>query len=329
MKEVVSFIIVFLLALGSFSESAFALSEDELSALKKYRSKNQDKNKIYQPIKNKKTQFNSSLLVERDSEGTITVGLSVSDELKIKMCYDNGVYIAIHPSFNEAIEDVLIDNVEHFDKKINENSKGVYIKLIRDLKSGVVQAPVRIIRKSNGTAFSVRIYGEPCPPGDNKYPKIVYIEDKPTILHRDTKVLTPEDKIIGMTKGYSRTNNKEIDVKYMVMNSNDKWAVMSLFVKFPQQRRNFNYEVRFLDRFQVNEINSSTDYLPLHSKKATKLTGEQIARFSIKVNITKKYILTKRWVWLFLIDNQRKEYQQVKVDLSKFLNHLKDIGFGL
>ena len=309
-----------------------------LKSLKKKEEKQEAKkaekrNPIYipAPVKSDKERSQGNWVIERDSSRILTKRIHTDDALTVKMCFNAGLNISLHKQVQGEFQRIIIDDKIYFDAADLENKRGAYIRLKKPVPQGKYwESALRLVTKKDDMTYLINLVGVPCPSGLVPFPKVIYLLPKHAALAANSKVLTPEDTIIGVSKGLPRVQKNRIRLYDMVASSNAKWVVFGLEVQYLNNNSGkTSPKVKILDSLQVNQIMSKLEYLPLHSKKATAMRKVSTVRFRLSVNIDKDYILNKRYMHLVFLDEAAGHYQYIRVDVLPYFLSLKKRGFQL
>lgn len=275
-------------------------------------------------------------VVQRDSTSIVTYAVSVNDSVTIETCVADGVSINLDESIKTKIQNVIISDDKFFTYKTLENKRGVFVRLMKPVpEGGTWLASLRLYRAEDDKAYLINLVGLPCPTGVIRFPKQVYLTEKVNRNARiddkyklgDTEVLTPEDTIIAASYGYDTTDAYGVKVYDMVASAGAK--VVSLGVEINGLTEPDDSEFKVLDYHQITQIKTTYRYLELQSKKATNTRGQKVQRFNLTVSVDKDYILTRKYIYLMLINNKKKNYEYVRVDLAEYMRSLKERGFDL
>lgn len=271
-------------------------------------------------------------MIERDSNKIINLKIKPNDFVNILICNSNPVHIAFDKDYNELIQTPILDgNTQDFEALPFENYKGVYVRLKEPVSGSIKQSNLRLILKSNDKALMFKLIGIPCPSkGLNPYPTTYYISEKESSISANSKVYAPEDFILIASEGYKR-KNMNISLRDMFASAHSDWAVFSLQLKIPagMEQNNYKYEFKILDSFQISLIQSKTEYLQGVSEDVTSATNMTTLRYKLSVMINKKYMIDNKYIWLMVLDHNKKEYIYELVDLEPYYKSLIDRGVNL
>lgn len=274
--------------------------------------------------------------VERDSTAILHKPVSVNDSVNIDMCIAYGAAINFDESIKTTIGRVQSTDDKYFRFQETPNKRGVYVSLIKPVpKDGIWLSSLMLYRKDNDLIYLVNLRGRPCPDGLINFPKVVYLSEKKDRSARlddkykmaDAEVLTPEDTIISVSKGYDRTNDYGAIVYDMVASAGS--TVVTMGVEVQNTTSPDDAEFRVLDFHQVTPLKTSSRFLELQSKKASEQRKQNVQRFNLTVEINKDYMLRRRYIYLMYINNKKKNYEYIMVDTAKFMKSLKDREFDL
>lgn len=323
------------------------ISEEEQALLDKYDrdqkamkerealSKLQEEKKlkaIYVPAPVEPKKPENGLLIERDSSKIRKVFMNTNDAINVTMCYSSGVNVILDENIRDTFQSVRLDDKIFFDAQIHENNRGVYIKLKNPIEEGSFwESSIRLIRKSDDKVYLINLMGIACPEdGLITYPKVIYLMDRIGLIDRNSKVLPPEDTIIQMSKGLPRIQKNSVRIYDVVASSSSDWMILGLEVQYTDRSvKTASPKISLLDNFQVSEIKSRTQYLPVQSKKASDLRGIPTLRFSVKANINKNYVLKNRYLHLMYLDEEEGYYQYLQIDMLPHFLKLINRGFEL
>lgn len=291
-------------------------------------------NAVYSPSK-ARDKTSDGYVLERDSSKVITKYISVYDAINLKICFNAGVQLVLDEDVSTALQTILLDDKIFFDSISFDNNRGAYVRLKQPVPEGMYwESSVRMVRKSDDKTYLINLIALPCPLGGYPYPKVVYIKEKFPALHRNSKVMTPENTIIGLSKGLPRVQKNIIRVRDMVASSGSEWVTFNVEVQFPNRKnKEFDKDMskyfKFLNNLQIDQVPFKVDYLPIQSEYVTKARGVSTMRFEIKVNIDKNYILNNQYLYMMFLDEAEKHYQYVKIDVVPYFLSLKQRGFEL
>lgn len=271
-------------------------------------------------------------MIERDSNKIVNLKIKPNDFVNILICNSNPVHIAFDKDYNELIQTPILDgNTQDFEALPFENYKGVYVRLKEPIAGAIKQSNLRLILKSNDKALMFKLIGIPCPPkGLNPYPTTYYISEKESSISSNSKVYTPEDFIYISSNAYKR-KNMSISLRDMFASAHSDWVVFSLQLKIPEgmEQDNYKFEFKILDSFQISMIQSKTEYLQSVSEEVTSASDMTTLRYKLSVMINKRYMIDNKYIWLMVLDHNKKEYVYELVDLEPYYKSLIDRGVNL
>lgn len=292
---------------------------------------------IYQPSPLGESLKNQNFIVERDASSVVTYSVSVSDAITIRNCVADGVSIHLDESIKTNLQSAIISDDKYFSVKEFENKRGVFVRLTRPIKESEAWiSALRLVRKDDDKVYLINLIGESCPEdGVLRFPKIVYLTERVNRNTRlddklklsDNEILTPEDTIIEFSKGYDRTDAYKIQVYDMVSSAGSGAA--SIGVELRSLTLPEDGEFQVLDFHQVTKVKTTSRYLELQSKKASTLRGIKVQRWNLTVSLNKDYVLRRGYIYLMYVNNKKKNYEYVMVDLRKYLRSLKEREFDL
>lgn len=272
------------------------------------------------------------ILLERDSSKVVTKRMGANDSMNIKICYNSGLSIAFDDDIEDTLQRVILDDRIFFDAQEFENQRGVYIRLKRPIPDGKNwESAIRLVRQSDDKTYLFNLIGLPCPPqGLTPFPKVLYIRDHYGLLSHSSKILTPEDTIISLSKGLPRIQKNRIRFYDMVASSSSNWVVFGVEVQYPNASNKKTIpKMIVLDNHQIQTIGSKLEYLPLHSEKATEVRGVPTLRFKLSININKNYVLKSRYIHVMFLDEESGHYQYIRIDSLNYYLSLIRRGFEL
>nr|BFD64831.1 hypothetical protein BdHM001_35120 [Bdellovibrio sp. HM001] len=292
----------------------------------------------YSPSPTGKGLKRPGIHVERDSANIVSITVGVEDAVTLQMCIAHGVSIHFDESIKSNIQRVNADDDKYFRFEKYDNNRGVYVRLVKEIPSGGMwESALRLIRKDDDKAYLVNLVGVPCPEGLIRFPKVVYLKNRMIRTDRlddrlklsDNEILTPQDTIIMMSKGYKETNEFNASVYDMVASGGA--SVVSMGVELETGLSHDDFEFKVLDYFQVHQIKTTSRYLDLQSQVITNLSkeGKKYKRFNLTVSVNKDYILRKRYLWLMVLNHKTKSYEYRIIDLIEYFKDLKDREFEL
>jgi len=274
--------------------------------------------------------------VDRDSTAILRKSVSVNDSVNIDMCIAYGAAISLDESIKTTLGRVTITDDRYFKFVETPNKRGVYVSLTKPVpKDGIWLSSLMLYRKDNDLIYLINLRGRPCPDGLINFPKVVYLSEKKDRNSRlddkykmaDAEILTPEDTIISVSKGFDRTNDYEAVVYDMVASAGS--SVVTMGVEIQSITDPSDAEFRVLDFHQVTPLKTSSRFLELQSKKASEQRNQKVQRFNLTIEINKDYMLRRRYIYLMYINNKKKNYEYMMVDTAKFMKSLKDREFDL
>lgn len=272
------------------------------------------------------------VLLERDSSKVVTRRMDPNDSLNVKMCFSAGLSIALDQDIQDEFQRIILDDKIFFDAQEMDNHRGAYVRMKREVPPGKHwESALRLIRKSDDKTYLINLIGLPCPPsGMTPYPKTIYLKNHTGLMGANTKAMTPEDTIIALSKGLPRIQKNRIRFYDMLASSGSNWYVFGVEVQYPNPSKKTTMpKMIVLDNFQVNQIPSKLEYLPVHSQKATDARGVATLRFKLTVNINKTYVLKSRYIHVMFLDEEAGHYQYVRVDTLPYFLSLIRRGFEL
>lgn len=272
------------------------------------------------------------LFLERDSSKILVKRMNNSDSMSVKMCFAAGLNIILDSDIADGFQRVILDDKIFFDAQEMDNQRGAYVRLKKPVPEGKHwESAIRLIRKSDDKIYLINLIGMPCPPtGMTPFPKVVVIKDHVGLINANSKVLTPEDTIIDVSKGLPRIQKNRIRFYDMVASSGSNWVVFGVEVQYPNASSQTSVpKMIILDNLQVNKVPSKLEYLPVHSQKATEGRGVSTLRFKLSVNINKNYVLKSRYLHAMYIDEESGHYQYVRIDTLPYFLSLIRRGFEL
>lgn len=275
----------------------------------------------------------SDPVIERDSSKIRTVAMGVKDVLNLNICFNGGLTITLDQSIDDEISKIYKDDNEIIAAEPSENNRGVYVHLTREIEENKQwESAIRLYRKSDDKVYLINLVAVSCPRyGLSPFPKVVYIKDRPGLIGKNSKVLTPEDTIIELSKAYPRIPKNRITIHDIVADAGSEWTVFGLEVQLPAnvEGQIKSPKVIVLDNLQINKIPSTLEYLPNPSKKATETRGVSTIRYNLNININKNYILNNRYIHVMYLDEEGQYYQYIRVDTQKFFFSLLKRGYKI
>tara|TARA_Y100000034_G_scaffold135464_2_gene207489 strand:+ start:2339 stop:3547 length:1209 start_codon:yes stop_codon:yes gene_type:complete len=312
------------------------LSEEEMEILKEMQREKEIKEgkkkvPVYMPSPIQEKQLKTkNYRIERDSSRIQTVYMSPFDATDVKTCFfGGGLTIILGDSIDTQIQDAILDDNIYFSSKIFKNKKSIYIRQKKELSKGETwETALRLVREDNDKAYLINIFAEACPSGPYPYKKVIYIEDKNPAIHAQSNYYTPEDRIIAETKGLPRLQKNKVKINDMLYSAGSEWAIFSLEL-LPKGSTTPKPVFKVLDNLQVVKLDSVTDFLEIHSEKASKMYGQRAYRYRIKININKEYMKSHQYIYILMVDEENGHYQNIPVNTLNFYNYLKERGFKI
>lgn len=291
-------------------------------------------NPVYTPSQ-ARNKTNDGYVIERDSTKVVTKKVSVYDSINLRICFNAGAQIVLDEDISSTLQTIILDDKIFFDAISFDNNRGTYVRLKQPVPEGMYwESSVRMVRKDDDKTYLVNLIALPCPAGAYPFPKVVYLKNKFAMISKNTKVMTPENTIIGLSNGFPRVQNSIIRVRDMVASSGSEWVTFNVEMQFPKRKStSFDKDIesyfKFLDHLQVSQLGFKVEYLPTQSEFVTKARNVPTMRFEIKVNIDKNYIVNNQFIYLMFVDKEEKYYQYVKIDTLPYFLSLKNRGFEL
>lgn len=281
------------------------------------------KNKLYEGVpKNgiEKAEFGTELT--RGSMNVVYDSMSINDDFTIHTCVDSAVSIYFE-SKRMSISDVhLVDKV-YFDAEFNQkrSDKLILLRQVQSVKKGYFrETTMFVFRAIDQKPYIIKVVGNPCPAGQINYPNIIYLKDRDDKENElKAKFLPAEDMTVSLTKGYRRVDTSEVHVYDFMSDSISSKSMTAIEIVSDKKIDLDGLEFRISNNTGTEEIelNQQTDvsYLKTSSEIKSRQEKRYVYRFLIYPKVQKTYIVHRRHINLFIINNKASEYQHVQIDL--------------
>ncbi len=292
-------------------------------------------------------RINSKLKVYTDSNRIIRVKMSVNDETIVKFCYKSSVMIEFGDSMSK-LENVEISNDKIVQAKMLKGNKSIMIGLTESIEKltgetgsglgGNWETTMWVERSSDKQDYVFKLLPEKCPTsGLMPYPSKIIIEDREGNNTQEDRILLPTDYIVELTKGTPRLNNKNyIKVNGFTTKPNSLWHSLSISVGHKDPPTNIKQKGNdlfikkpkfiFLDSNKQFLIKSRSEFLSTQSLLETNKELRPTSRFNIMIELSKKYIFEKKYIYMILQHEDENYHQFVKIPIKKlFEKHANKI----
>lgn len=299
---------------------------DALNAKKAERltEKYLNKKKVYVPNFEKKKDFNPTVKVLRDDKTSLSLALSPDDRVAVDMCFNYPLRIVLDKNNNDKIKSVLLGDdkfltVIRSDDK-TEDLRSVFLKMLQPVADDEkYPTNVYIERDSDNRTYRFDLNLIKCPDfGEINFVQEIVVSKK-TNFTGQPNVIPSEDLIIELTKGYPRKSKENvIDIHdgTPTTNSNFINLGMSMLI-LDDSKKNAKIQVIALNSLQNAVINTDLRLLEQSTKVMSKKANKPLLRFSLNVNVGKRYAMEWNNIYLLVIDHENKYYQTVKVPLKE------------
>ncbi len=316
--------------------SAKKLTPDEERLLKMMREQNGKVNVVNE---SKKQRFNSKLRVVRDDNRIMKVPMSIKDRVDLMTCYNSPTIIKFGESVDHKVNAVYLGNHKFFAaKKLEQNEKAVLISMTKPLDKGNFQTTLWLERTGDKRSYVFNLIAEPCPSkGILPYPAEVVIEDKLGVVSKNQRLMIPSDLIMELSKGMPMKNDANfIRVNGLMATANSSFVGLSISIilkNTPGAKDSKGNPIIkkpkfvFLDSLKVRTIDNDSKYLEHSSKGESKINQLSTLRFDTLLNVDKKYIFERRFVYLMVLFEDLGYYQLVKIPLKDLHDDLRKKGF--
>lgn len=285
-----------------------------------------NKNKIYVPNFEKKVDFNSAVRVLRDDKTSVNLFLNPEDRVMIDMCYQYPLRIVLDKKMDEKIKAVYLGDDKMITSVKNEASKdedvrSVLIKMLLPIDDPDQRYPtnVYIERESDNKSYRFDINLVKCPDsGIIDFPQEIIINKK-AVFTGQSDIIPSEDLIIKLTKGYPRKSKENVvDIHDGTPTVNSDFINLGLSVLIlDDKRKNAKFELVVLNSLQNSVIGSSSTLLPDSTRVMSSRAKKPVLRFSVNLNVGKRYAMEWNYVYMLLIDHEGQYYQTIKVPLKE------------
>lgn len=278
------------------------------------------KNKLYEGVpKNgiEKSEFGTELT--RGSMNVVYDAMSVNDDFTIHTCVDSAVSIYFETKRMAIMDIHLVDRV-YFDAE-KRSEKLIMLRQIQSVKKGFFrETTLFVFRQIDQKPYIIKVVGNPCPAGSINYPNIIYLKDRDDKENElKTKVLPAEDMTVSLTKGHRRVDDAEFHVYDFMSDSISAKSMLAIELVSEKKLDVDSMEFKISNNTGTEEIelNPLTDvaYLKASSEIKSRQEKKYVYRFLIYPKVAKTYIVHKRHINLFIINNKSSEYQHVQIDL--------------
>jgi hypothetical protein len=329
------------------------ISEDDMKMIKQHlKNKKSQIRKIYEPAPKVGQDFeNKGYQVDRDSDLISEESISTGDILNIRFCRNSPVQFNLDKNFKDKMQEAIVDNTDDFEAKPFLNKTSVYVKFKeRPGKNQVFETTLRMIMESDDSTYVIKLFGEACPSrGASDYPVVYKLKktSSKSLTFDDNNLMTPEDKILTLSKGLPRKNGYNlIQFRDMQTSSNSDVFVFSLEIQYRDYPDYVNVKgksvlnkpqepiVYVLDNLQMNLKKNKLSYLSgateailkyKEKREEIKSNGmKNLERYSFYVNISKKWMRKSRYIYVMLIFPETKHYEYVMIDLYEYFKSLKE-----
>lgn len=285
-------------------------------------------------------RYNSQLRVYRDTNRIISLKMSPNDEVNIKFCYKAPVMIEFGETIRSKIERIEMSNRKVIDSKMLKGNRSVLVSMIESIEKltetegkessigGSWETRMWVERSSDKQDYVFNLIGEKCPlNGKMKYPSKVIIEDREGNNSKDNKLLIPTDYITELTKNTLRDNTRNgFKANGMATLPNSIWHSISVSLSFKElpiniRKKDENYYVKMpkfivLDSNKEFEIQHKLEHLNYSSKRETQERKIPVSRYNLKLQITKKYIYEKKYIYVIVLFEDEEYHQFVKIPVK-------------
>ena len=319
-------------SLKEVDSTSSEISEEEL-LIKKIMEKQKNLKRTFVPMAQKKGKLNDSSEVLRDDKQILTYNVSVNDIVTTEVCYSSPVRILLGPSIGYTLFSATADDPISFGALVMEDKRSALVALKQPLTgSKVIRTRLRLVRDTDFKSYIVDITGVNCADRSKfDFPAEIVLENKATIKSNNDNIMSAEDLIVETTLGYARKNKTNlIEVYSGVMTASSDWSSLGVSIKLgDSKRKNMNIEFIVFDALQNSIIASSAKFLEKSSEKATKLNNHPTLRINLKINVSKKYVIERNYVYIAMLDHDKYYYQYARVDLKNLYKRLKQQGYDL
>jgi len=305
-----------------------------------------EEEKILQEIRQGKTEVkkedpkgvnraNKKSRMKREDSRIMIEHMSVGDVLELKTCFGSPFRISFGESITDRISEGKLGNTAKFSADIDNNTRRSIYVTQKENDIGSVHTTLWLERNSDKRAYVFNIIGEPCPKnGLLQYPVEIILEDKVAFDNPKERVLLPTDFITEVTKNFPRKNDTNfISVNGMVVSANSTWSAIGVSIVLkgvmPDQTKKLAPKFIVTDWAKTRVIKSVAEYLKYPSQAETDLNGVATLRFNLKVNIGKKQIIERKYIYLIIMYEDDQIYQIAKVPVYDMMMGLKDMGWEI
>lgn len=341
------------LILFVFSAFGKTISDKDMQMIKQHLKNKKSKiKKIYEPAPKMGEDFETKgYQVDRDSNLINEEDISTGDILHVSFCRNNPVQFNLDKNFKDKMQEVILDNPDDFESKVFLNKTAVYVKFKESpSKKQVFETTLRMIMESDDSTYIIKLFGETCPKTQSSPYPVVYKLKKiasKSLNFEDENIMTPEDKILTLSKGLPKKNGyNKINFRSMITSSNSDVFVFGLEIQYreyPDYKevngkltldRPQEPTVYVLDNLQMNlkknrlsYLHGATEGILKFKEKRDEISSngmKNVERYSLYLNINKKWMRKSRYIYVMLIFPETKHYEYVFIDLFKYFKDLKD-----
>lgn len=282
-------------------------------------------------------RFNSKLKVYNDNNRIVRLKMSVNDVLTTKFCYKSPVMIEFGNSVRTKIERVQISNRKIVDAQMLKGNRDLLISMVTSIEdlakedeailNSAWETTVWVERASDKEDYVFKFIAERCPSnGIMPYPSKIIVEERTGTSSPDDNLLISSDYITELTKNTERRNGRNyFKVNGFDSRPNSIWHSMSVSIGYKNlpksikkvDGRHMIKKPKFivLDSNKQFEIKNSSNFLKYSSKKETDVTGVPTSRYNMMLQLTKKYMFEKKFVYMIVLYEDEDYHQFIKVPI--------------
>jgi len=292
-----------------------------------------DRKRIYTPHLGKKKRSNPFFKINRDDRRIVDAHISTNDSVEAFICFGNPLRIVFANDREESFSNVgMSDNQVYLSGSVSEDKKSAVISVQNPLpKDQFWRGSATLERASDGQGYKVFLTATYCPSNMDEYPSEIRIHKRGKKRVVGQPFMNPADFITELTKGRERKNIHKVKANIMVATSgvNKVAQPLTIIPSGGVLRDSFNFKLIYLDSLQIQQIPSKTQYLKWASKKASQELGRPVVKINSLIEVGKKYIWEREYVYLLLVDLDRNTYQHIKIPLKTQYQQLQKMGFEL
>jgi len=281
----------------------------------------------------RKKYYNPNLIISRNDPRIATVHMSPDDTIDTKICFGHPIRIFLADENDQVMMAGVSEKKIFFDASVSEDKKSVVVMLKKELKPNEIWPGYVSIQRKDGKSYNINLIANACPLEEKMglYPQEIRIHPLDKTSRLNSPFLNSEQFIAELTKAYPRRHIHQVKIGLLRAHSNyTKIHIpFTLILQDDPFREKWNFEVHFIDSLQVQKFKSTTEFLKYSSLKKSRINHSLTFDFNSKVSVSKKYIKEREFVYIVIIDKDKKVYFQGKINLRSQIERLKGLGYEL